>query len=855
MKIISLHVVNVKAHSDRTFRFDGKTTMILGQNGTGKSTIVESLYYALFRELLVPNVDCMISNDIKKLNPETGKTTYTAPSYIDLELEHENTRYMIRSALAKTTSFIKKYNPEEGTWGEVANKITEMYSFIQSRILNGMSAEYFINSIYTEQMGILNLVSQTPSIRQNEFDKLIGISRFQDIHEGLTKVFTMANKELDPAVEDTKNKVYEYEKVLERMNAEVKDEEATVAEQRIQYKEAAAKEKKAAAILKEHTSKMEELQEDYSALRMKNQSYIECRDSAASIDKEIEKMKTELESCKDVSAYEEKRATLLESITRRASAMINYVEKKQDGYRKEKARLEHLMSSMKRYRDLEYTMKSDKEQLDKIKTAVEKDEQKLNEMIQRSKFLKDTEDALTVEINAMNVKSAELDFKRVAIINAYKDFDLVPFDDIKDFIRNGKPIVLTANEYECPHCHSKVTKAAFMNELNEARKNYDDLCHQLMSLDKDRNIRNEYDRTLNELGLLENKIKNEQDFLTSSKITIARLEQNIASAKVTLDDMSFNGKTESEEELQAAMNDLDKKIAFKLNPELYRFRSEKITEEKKTSSKEIVNDIYELEMIDADLNSKKAQRETLESAIASRTEEAKRLRDRSSEMGQSACAILSKHNVRNEAELGTRLSNMKSVVVTADEAEKTARENVVRIESRGKELAASIQAKLKAMEPYKKFIEEGKEKIEANKKAERKIALLNTAKAYFKHDGLAKIIRKFYIDRINEAMKSYVSLFNFGFLPRIDDTAGIENYNMYSGGQKIAIAILMKLTLNMMLNNPINMMILDEPTPYMDSERIEAIRELVDNIKDRMQVFVITHDTEFMGIECNTINL
>jgi exonuclease SbcC len=159
------------------------------------------------------------------------------------------------------------------------------------------------------------------------------------------------------------------------------------------------------------------------------------------------------------------------------------------------------------------------------------------------------------------------------------------------------------------------------------------------------------------------------------------------------------------------------------------------------------------------------------------------------------------------------------------------------------------------MEPYQEFIREGREKIKANSEAERKVAMLNTAKAYFKQDGLARTIRKFYIDRINEAMKSYVSLFNFSFLPKIDDTAGIENYNMYSGGQKIAIAILMKLTLNMMLNNPINMLILDEPTPYMDSERIEAIRELVDNIKDKMQVFVITHDVEFMEISCNTINL
>jgi DNA repair exonuclease SbcCD ATPase subunit len=50
-------------------------------------------------------------------------------------------------------------------------------------------------------------------------------------------------------------------------------------------------------------------------------------------------------------------------------------------------------------------------------------------------------------------------------------------------------------------------------------------------------------------------------------------------------------------------------------------------------------------------------------------------------------------------------------------------------------------------------------------------------------------------------------------------------------------------------------MILDEPTPYMDTERVEAITDLVTSIKDKLQVIVITHDEEFMKVDCNRIEL
>jgi exonuclease SbcC len=828
--------------------------MILGQNGTGKSTIVESIYYALFRELLVPNVDCMINNDIKRVNPETGKTSYGAPSYIDLELEHEGSKYMIRSALAKTTSFLKKYNPEEGTWGEIANKVTEMYAYLQSNILNGMSSDYFINSIYTEQMGILNLVSQTPAVRQNEFDKLIGISRFHDIHEGLAKVFTVANRQLDPNIGETRKKIDEYENILLQYNNDVVRDEATVAEQRLEYKNAAAEAKKAKANLDNWENQVETAEKNVNTLKMATQSLEEYKGLAAKAKADASRIKSELAKAVVSENLQKEHDVLYSEIVRKSSSMINYVTAKQETMRKERHELECRLGAMESYNEALNNKKSCEDKLKELEPKFENGKKYLEDIRQKCKYLEDTLTALQEKLSDERRKSDEMVAKQNIILGAYKGFDIIPFDDIRNYIRNGKEIIFDKDEYECPHCRSIVSKDVFIKDLAKARKEYNECAEELGRLVK-LETDSEVSKTDGQINALKLEIDALARKLMEMKYEISKCHDTIAASDKALERFGNIENMDDVNDIHAKMSDLDVKIAFKLNPVLYRYASNDITESNKYSTREILADIDKFNELDTSIIEIMKNHDMLERSLNDKEGYVNEYMAKCSELEKRIIGILAIHDGYSLEYLEKDLIRLKGERDNAAERDKVARENVVRIEAKGKELASIIQGKLRAMEPYQEFIREGREKIKANSEAERKVAMLNTAKAYFKQDGLARTIRKFYIDRINEAMKSYVSLFNFSFLPKIDDTAGIENYNMYSGGQKIAIAILMKLTLNMMLNNPINMLILDEPTPYMDSERIEAIRELVDNIKDKMQVFVITHDVEFMEISCNTINL
>jgi DNA repair exonuclease SbcCD ATPase subunit len=52
MKLLSLRMENVRSYSECFIEFNDKITVIWGKTGSGKSTILMAIYYALFGHLI-----------------------------------------------------------------------------------------------------------------------------------------------------------------------------------------------------------------------------------------------------------------------------------------------------------------------------------------------------------------------------------------------------------------------------------------------------------------------------------------------------------------------------------------------------------------------------------------------------------------------------------------------------------------------------------------------------------------------------------------------------------------------------------------------------------------------------------
>lgn len=857
MKISKLHLVNIKAHADKTFDFNGESTMILGHNGSGKSTIVESIYYALFRELVVPNADYMISNDIKSVNGK-GKTVYSAPSYIELELIHNEDRYIIKSALNnKAVSSLKKFNKETGTWGEVANKVTEIYSYIQSNILNGMTAEYFRNSVYTEQMNILNLVSQSEAVRQKEFDKLIGISKFQDIYNGLAKVFTNANRNVDPRINETEKQMNDYISELEKINEFINQEEGQIKTANEEYKKILSE---CNSIENDYLNAKKNL-DDFSVTfndikNVMNRLNI-LKDHENRIINDINDYKTSISDVlqvKDTPQYKDKINSLMqqeEEIIRLSSEMINYVNQKQEQYRNESASIQARIQNAGMIKQNAEEYNACCSSIHDAEEYIARNSSALESGLAKAKKYEDTiAQRKTQKENAITeLKLAEAEV--CSIMNPYKEYDIIPFKDIESFFNKGIKPKLNAKEFVCPHCGSRVTSSKFLSDLTSDKNKYDALNEKLKSINEtlsDLNQRIAKGESL--ISQVNEQNKNLELSLNMANNTLVRERPRLSKLEQYKDI-----RIENVDELKEKLTDINRKIAFKLNPVLFNYYNQSIVTVEKHVTKDIIEKIDSMKADQEYINGiEKSYSDYIDFTARMETSLDKIRRD--IENAEDYLKnLLKTNNLNNLEESAARYKTLNENVNAVSVKRDNSIKDKFNLEQKLNLSSSAIKSAMENKKPYENFIANAKTKLKANEKAVHDINLLNIAKSYFKQDGLAKTIRKYYIDKINENMENYISLFNFDFIPRIDETAGIENYYMYSGGQKIAIAILMKLILNFILNNPINMLILDEPTPYMDSERIEAIRDLVTSIKDKLQVFVITHDTEFMQIECNRIEL
>jgi DNA repair protein SbcC/Rad50 len=858
-----LHLVNIKGHKDLTVDFKNESTMILGSNGSGKSTIVESIFYLFFRSLLVKNINELINEDIIETNEETGSIKYLDKAFVEGWFNKNDKKYHLISGIAKTNSSLEVWDDESQLWVEKLNKINDIYLFIQEEIFLGMSAEYFINTIYTQQMGILNLVGKTEGVRQKEFDKLINIENFQIIYDAIGKPYSEFNKmvrtdviELEDSVKEKESRLIEFKEDLNGFNKE--------------HDELLIQEEKIMLLVKNSQTDLNLLESDFTRYRDAFNSAFDLGNMIKTTDSMLKDKSQSLEKLNQESNIKSihEESTKLQSklsidyknITLEASKIGNTHERKVNEL---ELMLERLTQDSKTHDMINFYIESLKETDSKIPICDEEikvsNENISTLMSEKEKIIKEIDDLkkdvsnITQDLTAKNV-----DLKSILKSYNNKNFN---YKDIERYF-NGE-----IEEYNhinsdcvCLYCSSKISKETMQSKIESDKKRYDELSNAVVDFENNLLSKQE------ELTLLSEQCDEKSNLISKFKTKLDynlmlknELSNKINELKVNLD--SFRSKLifpnlEASEIVKKITNTKDELFKIKNNPWLQRIRPYQNVEINDFSNSDIESLIPSIE----DYESNNEYYSKLLSLINDynqkftlmKNDYDNLLKSRETHV-ENLSKIYNEFNVQSIDELKVIVTQKEDKIHKLKADFSSVEKDKIHILEQKKNISNFIDVKKRDI----KYLEDDIKKIEGiletNKKIQKKLEILNVAKSYFKQDGLAKYIRSFYINKINENMASYIHIFGFDFLPRIDETAGIEKYYKYSGGQKIAIAILMKIVLNFILKNPIKMMILDEPTPYMDQERIEAIKDIVIKIKDIMQVFVITHDTEFMSIDCNKV--
>ena len=239
MKINRIHLENYRIHDKLDVEFDSGINLLLGENGKGKSSILEAIGYALF--------DSELRGGNQREAIKYGKKS----AKIEIEFTGiDGEDYIVTRKIPGSTSIYKKDNPDFQLIGK-EDRIRELCG------IKGDLKGIYDNVIVAKQNEFISSFKEKDNEREKIFNKVFNTDIYKKIYEGYSR--------------DAVNR-YEKDIEIERSSmeniAEIMEDPADIKE-KLEFEKGRAKEYNSSlALLNEEKSKVKEFLNSYNALNL-----------------------------------------------------------------------------------------------------------------------------------------------------------------------------------------------------------------------------------------------------------------------------------------------------------------------------------------------------------------------------------------------------------------------------------------------------------------------------------------------------------------------------------------------------------------------------------------------------------
>lgn len=162
MRLHSLQLVNFRQHSDSRLVFDVGLTGIIGPNGSGKTTILEAVAWALYGNTAARGTRESI---------RFSRAPARAVVRVELDFELAGHRYRIVRGLTNAELYL------DGGSHPIANSITGVTELLQRRL--GMTRAEFFNTYFTGQKELNVMAAMGPSDRAKFLSRVLGYEKLR----------------------------------------------------------------------------------------------------------------------------------------------------------------------------------------------------------------------------------------------------------------------------------------------------------------------------------------------------------------------------------------------------------------------------------------------------------------------------------------------------------------------------------------------------------------------------------------------------------------------------------------------------------------------------------------------------
>ncbi|MFC1740907.1 AAA family ATPase [Nanoarchaeota archaeon] len=812
LKSISLR--NIRSYTEQYISFPKGSTLLAGDIGSGKSSILQAVEFALFGA----RRDSISGDALLRKGADDGEVELKL-SIDDKEVTIKRRLKRQQRSISQEAGFISiNGSKTEGTATELKARIISLLNYPKD-LLNKSNSLVYRYTVYTPQEEMKQIIMEAEEHRIDTLRKVFGIDRYKRIAANATayvRQIKEGKKELQgmmQGIDEKKTELRKRKEELETVNGKKKDILPAVEE--IREKKASSRKG-----LEEKELAVKQLNE------LKNRSQV-CDARLMEIVKNRSKNNSELEETEQAITILKRK---LESIFLEEKMFPPITEVEKDIADREKrmnelsTRNTQLKERQKQIQERITDLKRDIETKDGRARLSKEKEALYHELLEK---LKDKE-LITKSLQEMDTR-LKANQKIMAELSAKKKHS----QDIKEKITSLDT---------CPTCRQDVTEVHKRSIAEEEDHRIEKADAELDQMNKDRQD-------------IESRLRQHNQKLE----TLTETERRLAAVKVEVDNLkTITTELENARKLHA---DLDQE-KLKLMQDLEKLDDRMIQQmtaelEKKRSLLKEINE-YNLKLKEkkhnlASMAEKEQRKEQLTKMQEQLKEEVKQINNDKLTLNEQ---ITRSSDVEKEYQL--RKEALEKI--TDDE----------------KHLEIRLSEFNKELESLDRFMISIQKDITQKEKAGKTLEQLNSVQEWLEKMfiNLMGVMERQIMAKVHSQFSELFATWlntlieDESISVRIDDSfAPIVTQNGYdtdlthlSGGEKTSVALAYRLALNKVINDLMtnihtrNLIMLDEPTDGFSSEQLDKVREVLDQLNMK-QTIIVSHEPKIESFVENVIRV
>ncbi|MFB6210550.1 MAG: DNA double-strand break repair ATPase Rad50 [Halobacteriales archaeon] len=858
MRFTRIRLEQFKCFDQADVGLDRGVTVIHGLNGSGKSSLLQACFFALYGSRAL---DGTLEEIITNGEDET---------VVELWFNHAGTDYQIRRRIRRTDDRAQTAECVLDTGDDTIEGAREVRRYVSD--LLRMDDEAFVNCAYVRQGEVNKLINATPQSRQAMLDDLLQLGTLEEYRErasqarlGVEDVLENRRgnlEQLETQIDAKEDK--DLQATLSSLQSDLADVEAEIERFEANREQAEATLEEAEEIIETHREKQSEIEELRADIE-------ELREAISETERERDDIQAEIEDHRDTcEELREERATLLAETdidTTDEAAVDDRIEELESREAELDSRLQERQIELtertneaetlrEQAADLEAEAEELRETIADLEADIEDDE---TELADRRDRIEDLEAEIEDHRGAFD--DAPIAFGEAEDYRAELEEQLAELQDQRTDLRTE--LETTRNEIEqaealldagkCPECGQPVDDSPHVESLDADRERLEELADELDELDA-------------EIDTLQDRIETAES-LREAERTVEQLESNLASVEELL------------AEKESTIEDKRDRVG-ELRTEVETLTEE--AETKRADADDIEATVGELREEIADIDAQRAELtdaigrleelQDLSDAIADREAEIERLEERHTLLGERnddrRSTLQEKRDRRNELAEAVdedRLETARDDKERATEYLENVEEKLTALNDRRDTLQSRIGGveneleELASLRDRREDLEERVEALESlHEEADRLESMYGDLRAELRQRNIASLERLlnevFDLVYQNDAYARIELDANYELTVYQKDGEALDPEQL-SGGERALFNLSLRTAIYRLIaegiegSAPMPPLILDEPTVFLDSGHVSQLIELVESMRDLgvEQIIVVSHDTELVG--------